>query len=341
MRSPFQAVFHRPAATMEKYLLALVLAYVVVVALKNPLFFSFETLFDMIRSGAGTAILAAGVLVVLISGGIDVSFTAVAIVSGYTSTRTMMALGLDNVLLALLLAATVGLLLGSINALLIHFLRLPALIVTLGTMSVFHGAMAVLLGTTSYPPGQMPESMVRFGSGNLLVLTRGSERFGLTVFLPIVVAVLVLTWFVLYRTMLGRTIFALGSSEESASRLGIDVLRTKLFVYAYVGGLAGLMGIVYFSEVKYVNPTALIGDELMILAAVVIGGAKLTGGEGTILGAVLGVVIVQLFQTTLVFLGLDSSWNDLFFGLVLLVSLGVMYHRQRVSDRRDLVFAST
>ena len=187
----------------------------------------------------------------------------------------------------------------------------------------------------------MPESMVRFGSSDLLVLSRETGRFGLTVFLPIVVAVLVLTWFVLYRTMLGRTIFALGSSEESASRLGIDVLRTKLFVYAYVGGLAGLMGIVYFSEIKYVNPTALIGDELMILAAVVIGGAKLTGGEGTILGAVLGVVIVQLFQTTLVFLGLDSSWNDLFFGLVLLVSLGVMYHRQRTSDQRNLVFAST
>ena len=148
-RSPFQAVFGRPAATMEKYLLALVLVYVVVVGVKNPLFFSLETLFDMLRSGAGTMILAAGVLVVLISGGIDVSFTAVAIVSGYVSTRTMMALGLDDVLLALVLAAVVGVLLGSVNALLIHFLRLPALIVTLGTMSVFHGAMAVLLATTS------------------------------------------------------------------------------------------------------------------------------------------------------------------------------------------------
>ena len=123
-------------------------------------------------------------------------------------------------------------------------------------------------------------------------------------------------------------------------RLGIKVLRTKLFVYSYTGALAGLMGVMYFAELKYVNPTALIGEELVIIAAVVIGGAKLTGGEGTLLGAVLGVIIFRLFDTTLVFLGLSSSWNDLFFGTVLLISLGVMYRRQRISDRKNLVFAA-
>ena len=339
--TPFQAVMHRRATPMEKYLSAILVAYVAIVTIKNPLFFSPETLFDMVRSGAGTMLLAIGVLVVLISGGIDVSFTAVAIVSGYLSVLVVLRLGIDSVLLALLLSAVIGVLLGAVNAVLIHFLRLPTLIVTLATMSVYHGLMAVIVGTKSYPAAEMPASLVQFGTGDLVVVDSGTGRYGLTVFLPIVVAALVLTWFVLYRTMLGRAVFAIGSDEESASRLGINILLTKLFVYAYMGALAGVMGIVYFANLKYVNPTSLIGEELMIIAAVVIGGAKLTGGEGTVLGTVLGVAVVQLFDTTLVFLGLSSSWNDLFFGAVLLLSLSVMYRRQRLADRRNLVFTAS
>ncbi len=340
MTSPFQAVMHRRASTMEKYLAAIVVVYVAVVAIKNPLFFSPETLFDMVRSGSATMLLALGVLVALVSGGIDVSFTAVAVVSGYLAARTSLALGVDDLALVLVVAIAVGLVLGAVNAVLIHWLRLPTLIVTLGTMSVYHGGMAVLLGMTSYPASEMPQSMVAFGTRDLLDVQTETGRYGLTVFLPLVVAALVVTWFVLNRTMLGRSVYAVGSNEESASRLGISLFRTKLFVYSFVGALAGVAGIVYFSEVKYVNPTMLIGDELMVIAAVVIGGAKLTGGEGTVLGTVLGVVLVQLFESTLVFLGLSSAWNDLFFGAVLLVSLSVMYRRQRLADRRNLVFTA-
>ena len=338
--SPFRAVFNRPSTAMEKYLLAIIIGYIVIVALKNPLFFSVETLFDMLRSGSGVMILAIGVLIVLVSGGIDVSFTAIAVVSGYTSVKLMLALGIDNILFAFVVSIVVGCLLGAINALIIYRFALPTLIVTLGTASAYHGLMATVLGTKSFPTGAMPQSLVNFGSTDLIVINSDTGRYGLTIFLPIVIAVLVLTWFILYRTMLGRQVFAVGSNEESASRLGINIFRTKLFVYSYSGALSGLMGIIYFSELKYVNPVSLVGTELMIIAAVVIGGAKLTGGEGTILGTILGIVVVQLFQSTLVFLGLGSSWNDLFFGAVLLISLGVMYYRQRIQDRKNLVFAT-
>lgn len=339
--SPFRRVFGRPSTAMEKYLSAIIAIYIVVVAVKNPLFFSLETLFDMLRSGSGIMILAIGVLIVLISGGIDVSFTAIAVVSGYTSVQAMMALGVDNILVAIGIAVAIGWCLGAVNALLIYFLKLPTLIVTLGTMSVYQGGMAILIGTKSLGPGEMPASLLEFGSADLFSVQSESTRYGLAVFVPIVIAIIAISWFILYRTMLGRSIFAVGSNEESASRLGINIFRTKLFVYSYSGALSGLMGIVYFSELKYINPVSLVGTELMIIAAVVIGGAKLTGGEGTILGAILGVVLVQLFRSTLVFLGLGSSWNDLFFGVVLLVSLGVMYYRQRQSDKKALVFAAS
>lgn len=341
--SPFQAVMHRRATTMEKYLTVIIVAYIAIVSLKNPLFFTPETLFDMIRSGSGTMLLALGVLMVLVSGGIDVSFPVVAVVSSYLAVMTLDRTGINSVWLALAVSIAIGTLLGAVNGLLIHFLRLPTLIVTLGTASVFHGLMAVVFGTNDYTTGEMPTALLDFGNASLFAVTDGEtgQSFSLTVFLPITLAAIAGVWFVLYRTMLGRSIFAIGSNEESASRLGINIFRTKLFVYVAVGALAGLMGVILFSELKNVNATAtLIGDELMIIAAVVIGGAKLTGGEGTILGAFLGVVTIQLFQQTLVLLGLSTLWSDVFFGAVLLSSLAVMYRRQRIADRRNLVFAA-
>lgn len=341
--SPFQAVMRRRATTMEKYLAAIVIGYIVIVSVRNPLFFTPETLFDMIRSGSGTMLLALGVLLVLVSGGIDVSFPAVAVVSSYLAVLTIDRTGIDSIWLALAVSIGIGTVLGAGNAVLIHFLKLPTLIVTLGTASVYHGLMAVLFGTSDFTTSRMPTSMIDFGNASLLAVTDAEtgRSYTLTIYLLIVIAAVAGAWFVMYRTMLGRSIFAIGSNEESASRLGINILRTKLFIYVAVGALAGLMGVMLYSELKHVNPTqTLIGSELMVIAAVVIGGAKLTGGEGTILGTVLGVVTIQLFQQTLVLLGLSTLWSDLFFGSVLLVSLMVMYRRQRIADRRNLVFAA-
>jgi simple sugar transport system permease protein len=336
--SALRPVFARKRFTaVELYLFAVIVAYVAIVGVRNPLFLNLETLFDMLRSGAGVALLALGVMTVLISGGIDVSFTAVAIVSAYVGVRTSLATDVDSLPLILLVALAVGALLGAINAVLIHFFQLPTLIVTLGTASVYHGAMATFLGTTSYSMVQMPQSLVHFGSIDVFTID-GSG--GLSLFVVIAAAVAVLTWFVLQRTMLGRSVYAMGSNEESASRIGINIFRTKLFVYTYMGALGALMGVMYVSQLKYMNPVSLIGTELLVIAAVVIGGAQLTGGEGTVLGALLGVTLLQLFRSTLVFLGLDSSWNDLFFGTVLLVSLTVIYYRQRVRNERALVFTT-
>lgn len=332
--------FDRAMTPMEKYLLAIIGIYIVVVSLKNPQFFSLETLFDMIRNGSGIMILALGILVVLLSGGIDVSFTAIAIVAGYTAVQLSKMLAIDNLVFLLLVAMVIGAALGSINALLIHFFKLPTLIVTLGTASVFHGLMAMVLGTKTYTEIGVPKSMLDFGSASLVTLKGTRAEYSLTVFFVIVLACIALTWFLLYRTMLGRSVFAVGSNPESASRIGINIFGTKLFVYSYSGLLSGLMGIIYFSGLAYINPVSLIGTELTVIAGVVIGGAKLTGGEGTIFGVVLGIALVQLFQSTLVFLGLGASQNGLFFGTVLLLSLSFMYYRQRQLNKRSLVFSS-
>jgi simple sugar transport system permease protein len=339
-RTPFSTAFDRRMTSMEKFLIVIIALYIAIVAVRSPAFFSPETLVDLIRNGSGVMILALGVLIVLISGGIDVSFTAIAIVSGYSSVLVTRALEIDNLIVIGGLAIIIGALLGSINALLIHFYQLPTLIVTLGTASVFHGAMALTLGMTTFTRTDVPQSMLDFGSAQIFTVQGEGSRYGLSIFFPVVIGVVILTWFLLYRTMIGRSVFALGSNEESSSRIGINLLKTRLFIYMYVGALSGLMSIIYFSSLSYINPAALVGTELGVIAAVVIGGAKLTGGEGTVLGTVLGVILWQLFQNTLVHLGLSSSFNDLFFGAVLLVILGVIYYRQRQLNRRALVFSS-
>lgn len=337
----FTRIFHRPATGMEKYLAVVVVLYITVVAMKNPLFFSLETVFDTVRAGSTMMIFGLGLLVVLIAGGIDVSFTAVAVFSGYLAVRVMLASGIDSLALAFAIAAVAGALMGVLNGFLIHRFRLHPLIVTLGTQSVFYGGMALLLGTKSYSAAQMPQSMARFGGANLVTVSAdGGSGYGLTVFVPIVVVVGLVTWFILYRTRLGREVFAVGSDADAAARIGVQVGLVRGFVYGYAGLLAGVTGVIYFSNLRFVNPTSLVGSELFVLAAVVIGGATLMGGEGTILGTVLGILVVQLFQNTLVFLGLSASYNNFFFGAVLLVTLASMYLRRRRKNREDLVFST-
>lgn len=114
--------------------------------------------------------------------------------------------------------------------------------------------------------------------------------------------------------MLGRGIFALGCSSEAARRAGFNIWKTHLFIYIYMGILGALYGMLSISVVNACNPVSMVGEELGIIAAVIIGGAKATGGHGTIFGTVLGVTIMYLFSQTLVFMGLSSSWNDLFLG---------------------------
>ncbi|MDY0091445.1 MAG: ABC transporter permease [Candidatus Vecturithrix sp.] len=323
----------------ETYLFLILLTYSILVTAVNSSFLTLENFFDILRSSAGMGILAMGVLVVILSGGIDVSFTAVAISGGYIAVRATMAAGVDNLVLAFLISCAVGVLLGAINGLIISFFRLPTLIATLGTLSVFFGALTTFVGTKSVNAREMPKCFINFGSAKLIHLSNAKgHTYGLSVFvIPLLFAIL-LTWLLLKYTMLGRGIYALGNNRESALRAGFHLARTQLFIYCYVGFLAGIMGVVYVSEVRWVNPVDLVGQELTVIAAVVIGGAKLTGGSGTILGTILGVAIVRVLHSTLVLLGLSSSWNDFFVGLIILVSVGITSYQNKLKNEKSLTF---
>ncbi|MEA5004195.1 MAG: ABC transporter permease [Christensenella sp.] len=339
MMAKANAVKEKKGLTTELFLVFIIVAYCIIVSIVNPEFLNAATLFDMVKSAAPTMVVAMGLLLVVISGGIDVSFTAIAIFGGYVATTTLMATGVNNILVAFLISCAVGLVLGLINAVLIHVTKMEPFIITLATSGLYQGFLLTFIGTKNIGSVDIPKAITEFGNAKLFAFKDafGSE-VGLSVFIIIIVAVILLTWFILHRTMLGKSIFALGCSPEAARRAGFNIWKTHLFVYGYMGVLSGIMGMLYIAGINACNPVTLVGTELTIVAAVIIGGARVSGGQGTILGTILGVVIMYLLNTTLIFLGLSSSWNDLFLGVILIFSIVMTSWQERKKNRKMFIF---
>ena len=322
----------------QRMLLIIVVVYSVFVTIKNPGFFQIQTVFDIIKTSSTTMIVAMGLLVVMISGGIDVSFMAIALFGSYTSLYIMIQTGINNLAFAFAVSMAIGVVLGLVNAVLISWLKLPPFIITLGTQNLFHGIMTTFISDKSFGSGVLPECLHKFGQGTLFKVATANGSTGLTVSLiPVMIAGLA-TYFILHKTMIGRGIVAIGNDEESARRAGFNPFKIRLFVYAYSGALAGMMGIVYAAQVNALYPNKMVGDELMVVAAVVIGGTKITGGQGKIFGAVLGVLITYLLNSTLIMIGLSSSWNNLFVGAILVIAVAITSYQERVKNRKHLIF---
>ena len=325
----------------QTYIFVILIIYCVIVSVSNSAFLTVENLFDVIHTSAVTMILALGVLLVLTSGGIDISFTTIAVFGAYTAARIIQETGIDNLLFAFAIAIAIGAILGSINAIVIHKFKLPTLIATLGTQSVFLGLMAILVGTTSINTAECPECFKAFGGAKLITVTNeANQTYGLSTFIIPVLILIVLTWFIMYKTRIGRGIFAIGNSEVSAIRAGFDLFKIRMFLYMYVGVLSAIAGILLISEVAWITPISnyMIGSEITVIAAVVIGGTKLSGGQGTVFGTIIGVLLIRLFSTTLIFLGLSTNWNNFFTGIVLLGCLVGTALQTRIKRRSMLLF---
>jgi len=323
----------------EFYLFLFFVGFCALVQGFSSTFLTLENLFDVTRTSAGFAILAMGVLVVLLSGGIDVSFFAIAVSAQYGAVKLLIALGVSSLPMAFAVSCGIGLALGAVNGLLISAFRLPTLITTLGTQTVFHGLLLTVLGSRAINSSDLPRCFLDFSKANVLTLSKpDGTPFGLSAFVPIAAGTYVLTWLLLRFTKLGRGTLAIGGNVESARRLGFNVPLIQVCVYSYVGFLAGIMGVINVALIRYVTPTTLVGSELDVIAAVVLGGARITGGKGTILGTVLGVAIFEVLQTSLVLLGLSSFWQRAFVGLIIIAGMSITAYQTKVRNARNLIF---
>jgi simple sugar transport system permease protein len=221
--------------------------------------------------------------------------------------------------LILALGAVGGMALGVVNGMLVHRLKAPSLIVTIGTQYLFRGILLTFVGTQFFM--NIPYSMDRFGRLPLFFYTTAD---GLRAALPVTAIALVvaalLTWWLLNRTMMGRGVYAMGGSLPIAERLGYNLRAIHLFVFGYAGLLAGVAGILHVSTNRLANPFDLVGTELDVIAAVILGGARITGGTGTVVGTLLGVVLVTLINSVLILVGVPSTWQKAIIGAFILIA---------------------
>ncbi len=309
-----------------------------IIGFNNPVFFSVGNLFTLLRTSVVTGILAMGVLVVIISGGIDVSFTAIAVFGLYVAVKMMKGFMPDApIWVGFAIASLVGLGLGLINAFFIAHYRLSTLIVTLGTLSMFHGFLLFAIGNEIIR--DVPPALTQFARAAILriPLERGQANLHPAIFITL--AAIVVTWLLLNYTMLGRGIYALGGSREAAERAGFNVNRIQYFIYGFVGFLSGIAGMTFGALARQANPQDIVGMELNVIAAVVLGGAQLTGGYGTVLGTVLGVILVILANNSLILIGVPTVWQRVVIGLIILVGTGIPAIQARRAGKRSFGLA--
>ena len=322
----------------EVFLVIAILVLSLIIGLSDPVFFSIATPFDLVRSSLIEILFALGLLLVLVSGGIDISFPIVGIFAGYTSVVIMQSYGLDtySLWIPLVLAAIVGAILGSINALLIAGFGLPTLIATLGTAGMFRGFLLTYVGSAFL--SNIPLGLDQFATADLFSLetSQGTLARLHVLIIPVLILAVAIA-FLMRRTMFGRTIFAIGGNEESARRMGMNVRWAKAQLYIIVGTLSGIAGVLFISLQRKADPYDLYGTELEIIAAVVLGGASIMGGYGTVTGTILGVLLINLIKDNLILLGVQGSWQRAAIGLMLLIGVA----SQAISDKRRLKQAVT
>jgi ribose transport system permease protein len=283
----------------------------VVLGLLNHNFLTIGNLRDVAISASINAIIGLGLTFVIITGGIDLSVGSIASFTGIVAASSMVSGGVPPIV-ALGIGIALGVATGAVNGLLITVLRLPPFIATLGTMSVYQGLAYVV--TNGKPVYGVPESFV---------LMLNSYVGGVPVMVIIVAVVGILCWLLLRRTVFGENVIATGGSEETAWLSGIRVNRVKIAVYAIAGGLSGLAGLVLLARINAAQPEGGSPYQLTAIAAAVIGGANLMGGEGRIAGTLVGALILGALTNGLVLLNVPSFYEQIVTGLVVIIAVAL------------------
>lgn len=323
----------------ESLSLLLIVLLGIVFSISNPAFFSVVNILDLLKICVKPGIFACGVMIVLISGGIDMSFLWIGMFSAYSTSKLFSMLQMNHgivvpLIVIFLVSMSIGAILGSFNALLVSKFNIPVFIATLSAANIFMGIMFQFVGAEYIFPDQMPVAMIKFS--NTLLFTQQTATgatIGLHASVLIAAAVMLATYFLMRFTMKGRSVYALGGDASSAERVGFNLVHTQLFIFMTAGLIAGLAGAVAVSNIQVANPYDFQGQELTVIAAVIIGGAKVTGGSGSIGGVALGVLLTNLISQNLILVGVPPEYNKFVFGLLIICATIVQALQERAKVR--------
>jgi len=297
-------------------LLALIFI-VVIMSVASPYFLTQDNIFNVLRGMSTIGIMAIGQTMVIITGGIDLSVGSLLAVSSMLTAR-LITVHSENALLAVICGLSFGLLLGVTNGLVITRFKINPFITTLGMLSIGRGLTYLLAtGVKGSVASNIPmqnEFIILLGSGYL-----GPVPFSVVLLLLL----LILATLFLKHTVPGRYIYAVGSNERSARLSGVPVNKVRVFVYAISGFFCALAGIILTGRLSTAATNIGVGNELDVIAAVVIGGASLQGGEGSVTGAVIGATIMAVVRNAFVLLHIPNHFQTITIGVVIVLAVGL------------------
>lgn len=295
--------------------------FLVVFPTTRSTFLTQKNIFNILRQNASNLFLATGMTMVIILGGIELSVGSVIALSGCVAAGCVEFLGLPEIV-GFAAGILVGALVGMFNGFVICKTDIPPFIVTLASMNITKGI--ALVYTQGSPIRCMSDAFKFPGAGYIGPVPT-----------PVVLMIIVfiIAAYIINRTKLGRHMYAVGGNAQAAKFSGINVQRVKFIIYTYTGIMAGIAGIVIASRLYSGQPTAGDGAEMDAIAAVVVGGTSMSGGSGRIGGTLIGVLIIGVLNNGLNLLGVDSNWQFIVKGLVILLAVYVDYIRNKKAGR--------
>ena len=310
-----------PVTGQEIVLIGVIALLWTLLAFNTPAFLTASSIQPLLGNVAPIALIGIGMTIVIITAGIDVSVGANIAVSAVVVAKIVLVQAQQGIVVALLAGILVGGALGLLNGFLIAYGRVHAIIITFGTANLFQWLSLRLFDSSTV--NNIPETLAALGNG-----AAGRALWVPNSFL-IALLLTALAWLYLRHTAGGRHFYAIGGDEVAAQLAGVNVKRRILLAYMITGLLVGLASCVVVAQGSNLGQTVGAGKELAVIAAVVIGGTSITGGRGSVLGTVLGALLVQTVASGVTQLGWRSELSDLFVGLAIIVAVGTDLIRER------------
>jgi rhamnose transport system permease protein len=308
----------RPEQIRELSLVLLIIMAVLFFGSQIDGYYSART-FNRISTGAAIlAVVAVGQTLVVLTRNIDLSVGSIV---GFTAYFVGTLIARNNEmapLLAVLMAISLGAAMGLVNGLLVAYGKVPAIIVTLGTLAIYRSILVDYSGAKTVTTDSLPAWLVNLSSANLFKIGQIEIR----VMVAIALAIVILFQLVLAYVRFGRRLYAIGSNPEAARIAGLPAQRTVLIAYMLCGALAGLGGFLFLARFGTITVVAAQGMELEVVAAVVVGGVNIFGGLGTVVGALLGTILINTLEQSLVrWLAISEFWRDAVLGMLILLAV--------------------
>lgn len=308
-------------------LLGFIVALSVLVQILNPSFLSLENLADMAKNTAILSILSVGMMLVIITRGIDLSIGATLALSGMVAASTVATWKDTHPLVAIALGIAIGLACGSVVGLLVARGRVLPIIASLGLMNIFRGITFLVSDGKWVSANQMPASFKGIALSSFL---------GINALIWIALIIYLLAWWFLTWNRMGRQIYAVGSNPESARVSGINIERTLYWVYTLMGGLSGLAGVLWVSKFASAQGDTAMGFELSVIAACVLGGVSIAGGSGKISGILMGTLLLGILNNAMPLVNVSPFWQTFIQGSIILIAVMINALVKRRAVRKSM-----